>query len=155
MARTTPSFIGLTAASDASARATRGNRNRDTSHELVLRRELWAMGLRYRKNVFDLPGKPDVAFPGAKVAVFCGGDFWHGRNWDTLHAKLAAGHNPGYWPAKIARNIERDRRNTEMLERDGWLVVRLWESDIKRDSKAAAVRVRDVVMSRKNGGRLR
>lgn len=103
------------------------------------------MGLHYRKNVQDLPGKPDLIFVGARVAVFCDGDFWHGRDWPTRQAKLERGANAAYWSAKIARNIERDLRNTTLLEQDGWHVIRLWETDIKRDLRAAACCVRDVV----------
>src|SRR5437879_6384164 len=73
-----PSFKGLKPASEASSRAKRGNRRRDTLQEMLLRRELWKMGLRYRKNVETMPGKPDLVFPGARVVVFCDGDFWHG-----------------------------------------------------------------------------
>lgn len=101
------------------------------------------MGLRYRKNVETLPGKPDIVFVRAKVAVFCDGDFWHGRDWQKQRAKLAKGSNATYWLAKIASNIERDKHNTELLERSGWRVMRLWETDIKRDPHAAACRVRD------------
>jgi DNA mismatch endonuclease (patch repair protein) len=103
------------------------------------------MGLRYRKNVQDMPGKPDLIFVKAKVAVFCDGDFWHGRDWPTQRAKLEQGANAVYWPAKIARNIERDLRNTAVLEASGWHVIRLWETDIKRDPRAAACCVKDAI----------
>lgn len=144
-----PSFKGLTPASETSSRAKRANRRQDTLAELVLRRQLWHMGLRYRKNVQTLPGKPDVVFPGVKVAVFCDGDFWHGRNWTELQAKLKRGANAGYWTAKIARNAERDRRDTALLGQSGWQVIRLWETDIKHDPVAAAERVREAVRARR------
>jgi len=103
------------------------------------------MGLRYRKNVPELPGKPDLVFAGPRVAVFCDGDFWHGRKWSTLEAKLSQGVNAGYWTAKIASNIERDARNTALLNENGWYVIRLWETDIKRDPYRAASQVREVI----------
>lgn len=140
-----PSFKGLVPVSEASSRIKRANRGRDTIPELLLRRELWRMGLRYRKNVQDLPGRPDLIFVRAKVAVFCDGDFWHGRDWPARRAKLERGANGAYWSAKIARNIERDFRNTTLLQQSGWHVVRVWESDIKQDPYAAACRVRDAV----------
>lgn len=140
-----PSFNGLAPASMASTRAKRGNRRVDTKHEVLLRRALWRIGMRYRKNVTTLPGKPDIVFPGALLAVFCDGDFWHGRNWRELKRKLERGTNATYWSAKIAANIKRDTRNTVLLQRAGWHVIRLWETDIKRDPSGAATLVREAV----------
>lgn len=145
MARTTPSFNGLSPASKASSLAKRRNTRRNTVHEVILRRELWRAGLRFRKNVETMPGKPDIVFSSAKVIVFCDGDFWHGRNWPALKRKLAVGSNAPYWRAKIASNIKRDRLHTASLERAGWTVVRLWECDIRRDPFAAAAAVRQKV----------
>lgn len=145
MARPTPSFNGLSPASKASSLVKSRNTRRDTLHEVILRRELWRAGLRFRKNVETMPGKPDIVFPSAKVIVFCDGDFWHGRNWPALKRKLAVGSNAAYWHAKIASNIKRDRLHTASLERAGWAVVRLWESDIRRDPFAAAAAVRQKV----------
>src|ERR1700749_2067110 len=105
-----PSFKGLVAASEASSRIKRANRHRDTGHERALRSLLWSRGLRYRKNVKTLPGKPDLVFVAAKVVVFCDGDFWHGRNWTNLSQKLAAGTNAPYWTEKIIANRKRDQR---------------------------------------------
>ena len=145
MARKTPSFNGLSPASQVASLAKRQNKRRDTLHELVLRRELWRAGLRFKKNIETMPGKPDIVFPSARVIVFCDGDFWHGRNWPSLKRKLAVGTNATYWRAKIASNMKRDRLHTASLEREGWAVLRLWESDIKRDPFAAAARVRQKV----------
>jgi len=132
-AHQTPSFKGLKPASAASAQSKRKNRHRDTQHEILLRRELWKMRLRFRKNVERMPGKPDIVFPSAKLAVFCDGDFWHGRKWQPLRRKLQKGANAAYWLAKIAANIKRDKRNTLLLRKAGWRVIRVWETDIKRD----------------------
>lgn len=140
-----PSFADLKPASAASSRAKRHNRRTDTQHETTLRRELWRMGVRFRKNVETLPGKPDIVFVRARAVVFCDGDFWHGRNWTELRAKLERGTNSGYWIAKIASNIERDQRNTAILEKDGWQVIRVWEGDIKNDPNAVACYIRDIV----------
>jgi DNA mismatch endonuclease Vsr len=104
----TPSYAGFRPASEAASRAKRANRHADTGHELLLRRELWRLGLRYRKNVKGLPGKPDLVFGSARIAVFCDGDFWHGRDWERLKEELARRHNSTYWLAKISRNRERD-----------------------------------------------
>jgi DNA mismatch endonuclease (patch repair protein) len=148
MASKAPSFKGFQAASITSSRSKQANKRRDTVPELLLRRELWRMGLRFRKNAEALPGKPDIVFTRAKVAVFCDGDFWHGRDWLARSAKLSQGTNARYWLAKIEANMERDARNTALLQQAGWQVVRLWELDIKRDPRGAACRVRDVVQAR-------
>lgn len=140
-----PSFEGLRPASETSSRAKRGNKRQDTLPELLLRRELWRRGLRFRKNVGDLPGKPDIVFRRAKIAVFCDGDFWHGRHWAERRAKLSEGANPEYWLAKIEANMGRDLRHAQALEQAGWQVIRLWETDIKRDLQAMAEHVREAV----------
>ena len=90
------------------------------------------MGYRFKPNVSSLPGKPDIVFQGQRVVVFCDGDFWHGREWPSLRAKLARGANAAYWIAKIASNIRRDRQNDRRLRKLGWSVVRVWETDILR-----------------------
>jgi len=143
-----PNFVGLKAAAEAASRAKRSNTKKDTQHEVLLRKSLWGLGLRYRKHVASLPGNPDLVFPGSRVAVFCDGDFWHGRNWEQLREKLAQRHNAEYWLAKISRNRERDLEQTTLLSALGWLVLRLWETDIRKDPAAAAARIRDVVASR-------
>lgn len=144
--RTTPSFVGLQPASPRTARAASGaSRKRDTSCELMLRRALTRLGLRYRIAPGDLPGRPDIVFVRRRVAVFCDGDFWHGRDLEARLAKLARGHNAAYWMAKIRRNVERDRAHDLQLASAGWTVVRLWESDIRRDAGAAARVVTDAL----------
>jgi DNA mismatch endonuclease (patch repair protein) len=143
-----PSFVGLQAASQASSKAKKANRARDTQHEILLRSELWRLGLRYRKNVAGLPGKPDIVFGRARVIVFCDGDFWHGRNWRRLEKELSRRHNSGYWREKIRQNIVRDRVTTRTLERQGWRVVRLWERDVIKDPALAATKVHREVKRR-------
>lgn len=127
-------FKGRRPASPRASAAARGSsKKKNTACELALRKALWSSGFRYRKNVADMPGHPDILFPGARVAIFCDGDFWHGNNWETRRQKLKAGTNPGYWLAKIQRNMERDREITSCLEGLGWTVLRFWESEIRVD----------------------
>ncbi len=133
-----PSFAGLRAASFVSSRAKKANRNKDTSHEILLRRELWRLGLRYRKYARHLPGKPDIVFWKAKTVVFCDGDFWHGRSWPRLRRKLRNGSNANYWISKIAANMKRDSLITKSLKSLGWHVLRVWETDVQKDPKGVA-----------------
>ena len=109
-------------------------KSKNTRPELALRHALWIRGMRYRVNVKTLPGKPDIIFTKVKVAVFCDGDFWHGHNWvirglSSLDEELS--RYSQFWKDKILGNIKRDSDNTARLEADGWVVIRLWESDIK------------------------
>jgi DNA mismatch endonuclease (patch repair protein) len=112
-----------------------------TRCETALCKALWAAGCRYRKNLAALPGRPDIVFLGAKVAVFCDGDFWHGRDWEARRQRLSQGNNPAYWLAKIQRNMERDHQNTQRLQEAGWTVLRFWETEIRSDPEGAAQRV--------------
>lgn len=136
-----PRFSNFKPASDTASRIKQRNRSRDTKAELLLRKELWRHGLRYRLHAQDLPGKPDIVFRGARVVVFCDGDFWHGRRWHERREKLSRGANALYWTAKIAANVARDRRKTRALQRAGWSVVRLWETDVLRDVERAVAKV--------------
>jgi DNA mismatch endonuclease (patch repair protein) len=132
-------YRGLVPASTRASAAARGSsRKTDTSAELPLRRLLWHGGYRYRKNVPHLPGKPDIVFVRQRIAVFCDGDFWHGKDWPQRRIRLSAGHNADYWIAKIERNMERDKEHTLALKQDGWRVMRFWESEIRSDLESVA-----------------
>jgi DNA mismatch endonuclease (patch repair protein) len=144
-----PSYKGLQPASEAASRAMRSNRKKDTRHELLLRAVLWRKGLRYRKHVAVIPGKPDLVFTRSKVVVFCDGDFWHGRGWKRLKRQLEQRHNAAYWIAKIAANRRRDLENNARLTRAGWHVIRLWETDINTDPERAALKVLKAIASRR------
>lgn len=143
--RPAPRFEGLSPSSLRASRIKRQVGRYDTSPELALRRALFAAGLRFRIHRRDLPGRPDIVFPVARVAVFCDGDFWHGRNWTARRRRLLTGANPDYWVEKILRNRQRDRRNNRHLEALGWKVVRLWEADIVGNPSASAAIVHAAV----------
>lgn len=117
-----------------------------------MRTSLWRQGLRYRKNHAGLPGRPDIVFVKARVAVFVDGDFWHGRDWDARKSKLQVGSNAPYWVSKIAANIERDVRTTQRLQDAGWIVLRIWETDIQRNLDAAVQMVQRAI-GRSDDGR--
>jgi len=86
---------------------------------------------RYRIHYNKLPGNPDIVFPAKKVAIFCDGDFWHGKDWEIRQNKIKT--NREYWIPKISNNIERDKNVTKKLESRDWNVLRFWESDIKKN----------------------
>lgn len=143
-----PSFRNLASTSRAASKAMARNTARNTRCETVLSAELHRMRLTFRRNVASLPGKPDIVFVRQQLAVFCDGDFWHGRKWNCRKEKLAHGSNADYWVAKIEANIARDRRHSAELRTAGWRVIRMWESDISRDSKRVAERIAAAIMDR-------
>ena len=136
---------------DVTSRIMSAVRGRDTRPELSLRRELFARGLRYRVRT-NLPGRPDIVFPGPKVACFVDGDRWHGNGWRLRgYASFEdefQHHNSEFWQQKITRNIQRDLEVTERLQSDGWLVVRVWASEVERDAKIVADMVEQSVRTR-------
>ena len=99
----------------------------DTSLECKVRSRLHREGLRFRKHVSTLAGKPDVVFPAARLVVFLDGDFWHGWQFPRWKHKLG-----DYWQQKIERNRRRDRRVQARLRRQGWCVLRIWEHEVDR-----------------------
>lgn len=145
-ARRVPSFVGLYPASERASVAARGASAKTNSRcELVLRQELWHRGLRYRLHVPTLPGRPDIVFPKARLAIFCDGDFWHGRDLERRLSKLSKGHNCAYWVAEVRRNVERDRQQTRMLEDAGWTVLRFWETDTLRRANEIADEISELL----------
>ena len=107
-------------------------KNKDSKIEVLLREELWARGLRYRKNVKSVYGHPDIVFIGKKVAVFCDGEFWHGYDWDNKKKEIQS--NQEFWIPKIERNIDRDKEVNERLKSEGWTVLRFWGNEILKDA---------------------
>lgn len=122
-------------------------RGEGTSPEMRLRKALWIAGLRYRlKN--RLPGKPDIVFPVAKVAVFVDGCFWHGC---PLHGRIPKS-NQGFWLKKFTRNIARDIAAEAALAALGWLALRFWEHEIEKDLVGCAFKVLKAVRDRQRAG---
>ena len=129
-----PRYKGLNPASAAASAAARGSsRKRNNNPELALKMALRSAGYRFSQSTDGLPGKPDLAIKKVRVAVFCDGDFWHGKIWRERRRKLSVGTNAPYWVAKIEANMLRDRRSNERLRALGWVVLRFWESEILRD----------------------
>ena len=103
-------------------------RGKDTVPELLLRKALWSIGLRYRVH-YKLPGRPDIVFVKHKIAIFVDGCFWHGCPEHGVRPKT----NSSFWDKKIQGNIERDKKNQQKLEEMGWTVLRFWEHEIEKN----------------------
>lgn len=101
-------------------------KSHDTKIEVILRKALWHKGIRYRKNYKILSCKPDIVITKHRIAIFCDGDFWHGKE-DPNIVKT----HKAFWTEKIKRNVERDLENTIELRDNGWRVLRFWESEIQ------------------------
>ncbi len=122
-------------------------KGKDTSIEVMLRKELWGRGLRYRKNPWKVYGHPDIAFIGKKVAVFCDSEFWHGYDWENRKGRIQT--NREYWIPKIERNMERDHEVNARLTSDGWTVLRFWGKEIQKDAEGCADRVESALKGRR------
>lgn len=105
---------------------------KDTKIEIILRKALWEKGYRYRKNYDKLPGKPDIVLTKYKIAIFCDGEFFHGKDWEILRPKLEKSDNGAFWISKISRNRERDDEINKRLLFEGWTVIRFWGDEIKK-----------------------
>jgi len=100
-------------------------RSKNTKPELLIRKALWARGLRYRIHVKDLPGRPDIVFPGSLLAVFVNGCFWHHHG--CHRSRKMPRTNAEFWQKKIAANVSRDERVREELKKRGWSLIVAWE----------------------------
>jgi len=103
-------------------------KGRDTKPEILIRKWLWAQGYRYRLHWKKLPGKPDIAFPGKKKAIFIHGCFWHGHMCKTFRWPKT---NEEFWKKKIQKNMRRDREIQEKLQTDSWKCLIIWECRLK------------------------
>lgn len=120
-------------------------RSDNTKIEAILRNALWNKGYRYRKNYTELPGKPDIVLTKYKIAIFCDGEFFHGKDWEVLKPKLEKGNNSEYWVKKITRNRERDEEVNKKLLSMGWTVIRFWGNDIKKHTEDCVQVVEETV----------
>lgn len=100
---------------------------RDTKPELFVFKFLNDLKIRYKKH-YKTYGKPDIAFPRKKIAVFIDGEFWHGRNFHNEKSSYK-----DFWVKKIGGNIKRDRKNRKILKKEGWKVIRIWDKDLKKN----------------------
>jgi DNA mismatch endonuclease (patch repair protein) len=132
-------------------------RSSDTKPEVFFRKALWKWGVRYRKNVKKLFGKPDIAIEKYKLAVFIDGDFWHGSDWKDRHfssqEEMLASYSE-YWQKKIRRNIERDKEVNSYYQTNGWTILRFGTADIKKDLNSCIIKTVETINRLKNSMRV-
>jgi DNA mismatch endonuclease (patch repair protein) len=109
--------------------------SKDTQPELIVRRLLTEMGLRYRLHRRDLPGKPDIVFGPRRLVLFVHGCFWHRHRGCRMASTPSA--NAAFWQTKFDANTARDRRNTTALKRAGWRVAVIWECETRQPERLA------------------
>ena len=125
----------------------KSNVARNTGPELILRRALFASGLRgYRLHCKKVPGRPDICFTNKKLAVFVNGCYWHRCPICDLSLPKT---NTDFWQRKFELNVERDKRKIENLETLGWKVMTVWECEIRNELGEVVVRIRQTLANLK------
>jgi len=123
----------------------RSNKSKNTKPEILFRKNLWQAGIRgYRLHWKKAPGKPDIAFPGKKIAIFLNGCFWH------RCPKCQLGfpkNNREFWEKKFARNVERDKEKMNALKNENWEVLVIWECELKDDIQVQIEQVRKLLLT--------
>lgn len=113
------------------SKAMSANKSKHTSPEMALRKALWSAEIKgYRNNYTKVPGKPDIAFPRWKIAIFVNGCFWH--RCPKCNYSLPK-NNADFWKDKFSKNVARDHKKTEALISLGWKVLTVWECELKKD----------------------
>jgi DNA mismatch endonuclease, patch repair protein len=130
-------------------------RSNNTKIEEILRKALWNKGYRYRKNFKDLPGKPDIVITKYKIAIFCDGEFFHGKDWEVLKQRLENSNNSEYWINKISKNMHHDDQVNKELMFMGWTVIRFWGNDIKKNTDECIKVIDEVVFNIKLGDNIK
>lgn len=124
------------------------NKGKGTKLEILFGKLLWNAGVRYRKNDKTVFGTPDFSIRKMKIAIFCDGEFWHGRNWETRKSDHKS--NCEFWCSKIERNIERDKEVNEYLNAHGWKVFRFWETEIIKEPDKCLNRILNYMNTKNN-----
>ncbi len=119
-------------------------RDKNTSPELIVRKYLHAHGLRFRINVKDLPGKPDIKLTKYRTVIFINGCFWHKHDCKRYRDPKS---NSGYWLPKIEKNVQRDKENCEKLINMSWRVIVIWECELKTNTEAKLQEVMKLILS--------
>ena len=125
--------------------------SKNTEIECILRKALWKKGYKYRKHYTKIPGKPDIVLTKYKIAIFCDGEFFHGKDWEVQRKRIEKSNNSDYWIMKIERNIKRDEDVNRRLKAMGWVVLRFWGKDIKKDTENCIKAIEEAVFDVKMG----
>lgn len=120
-------------------------KGKDTKPELYVRKYLFSQGFRYRKNVRKMPGCPDIVLPKYRTCIFVNGCFWHKH--EGCRYFVWPKSNCEFWKNKIEANVERDKRNYNLLREEGWKVIIIWECEIKHSFDSV---MKDVINNIKN-----
>jgi DNA mismatch endonuclease, patch repair protein len=119
-----------------------------TKPEIKLKKALWNLGFRYRKNVKKIKGSPDIVFTKYKLVIFIDGEFWHGYKWDEKKNRIKT--NRGFWIPKIERNMQRDEFNDKFLFDEGWHVMRFWGKEISTNLENCVNRIINYIQNYEN-----
>lgn len=131
------------ATSENASKIMKANKSKNTGPELRLRKAFWVAGIRgYRLDWKKAPGRPDIAFPGKKIAIFVNGCFWHRCPICKLPLPKS---NAEYWVNKFTRNVERDRSVIQCLKGLGWTVLTIWECQINKDLDKQVEKVKSLL----------
>jgi DNA mismatch endonuclease Vsr len=114
-----------------------------TKIERILAKLLWKNGFRYRKNDKTVFGKPDFIIKKYKIAIFCDGEFWHGKDWAVR--KKDHKTNKKFWYDKIERNIERDKEVNKKLKKQNWTIFRFWETEIEKYPEKCMTKIKKTI----------
>jgi DNA mismatch endonuclease (patch repair protein) len=124
-------------------------KNKDSDIEVTLRHAIYAKGYRYRKNYAKIYGHPDIVFTKEKIAVFCDSEFWHGYDWERRKNDFKS--HQEFWIPKIERNMARDSEVTERLQSEGYLVLRFWGKQIKKNLDSVVEEIESAIKTRRRG----
>ncbi len=125
-------------------------RSKDTTIEVLVRKALFHDGFRFKKNVKDLPGKPDIVLPKYKTVIFVHGCYWHGHDCKEFHIPKT---NSQFWISKFNRNIENDKKHYAQLRDLGWNVIIIWECEIEKKFENTISRVESELKNNLEGNR--
>ncbi|MBE4950726.1 very short patch repair endonuclease [Chryseobacterium culicis] len=124
----------------------RAIKSKDTKDEVRLAKALWHKGYRYRKNDKAVFGKPDLTFKKKKLAVFVDSEFFHGKDWETEKERI--GTNKDFWHKKIERNMERDKLVNEFLNNNGWIILRFWSKEVKKNLDDCINQIEEILLQK-------
>jgi DNA mismatch endonuclease, patch repair protein len=123
-------------------------KSKNTKMEVKLAKALWQKGYRYRKNSKNIFGKPDLSFRKYKIAIFIDSEFFHGKDWETQKQRINT--NQQFWWNKIEDNMRRDKLVTSTLLEEGWIVLRFWDKEIRKNLANCILRIEEAIEERRN-----